>query len=148
MGLWQQQLSNCQRYSIIGISDWQVCYKAICVSFPKNQGTWHIKGSGRWSKCHSSLSCQGRTRVGHCFVIRHGPLLYDGMGSITLISFQFDCECNMQVDRVCGLDHRYSVLFCFFIVKSKFITLLYNLEKRNEKIGFIFVMLRFQSLTK
>jgi hypothetical protein len=70
------------------------------------------------------------------------------MGSITLISFQFDCDCNMQVDRVCGLEHRYIVLFCFLAVKSKFITLLYNLETRSENLGFIVVTLRFQGFTK
>jgi hypothetical protein len=30
---------------------------------------------------------------------------WDGMDSITLKSFLFDCQCNMQVDSIEGIEH-------------------------------------------
>ena len=111
---------------------------SMSISKKINQETWHTKGSARWSKWHSSLSYQGRPRAGHHFDIRHLPLHcvvmgWDGMDSITLKSFLFDCQCNMQVDSSEGVRHWLYVLFCFFIAELKFIILLYNLSVGTRK---------------
>jgi hypothetical protein len=80
-------------------------------------------------------------------------LLYGVMRSITSLSVQFHCECNMQMDRVwASAQLLCSVRFSFFFfANSKFITLFYNLvkkKKKDEKMGFIVIKLRYQSFAK
>jgi hypothetical protein len=124
----------------------------VSVSISKkkiNQETWHTKGSARWSNWHSSLSYQGRARAGHCFDIRHVLYHYtvlwrDGMDSVTLISFPFDCQCNVQVDSIGGLWHMCCVLFLYCRVEIHYI--IKQFVRWDEKTGYAVIMLQFEAL--
>ena len=68
----------------------------------------------------------------------------DGMDSITLISFPFDCQCNMQVDRIGRLRHICFVLFLYCWVEIHYIII--QFVGWDEKTWYAVIMLRFQAL--
>lgn len=142
---WWQQLSNFQRYSFIGISDWPVCYKAICVCLQKKAGNLTHKGIWEVIKM-SFVFVVSRANKGWALlwhpawaVCWYRAAWWDAFNNTDIIPIWL--RMLHASNLVSLLDHRYFVLLRLSIAKSKFITLFYNLEQWDEKIGFIAIIL-------